>query len=97
MLILTRKRDESIKIGESIVIRVIRTGRGSVKIGIDAPDSVRIVRGELSEFASLTDAVDPHLAEVNEVDIPKEVDFDQELNERLERHSVYDLDLVMQH
>ena len=87
MLILTRKRDESIKIGESIVIRVIRTGRGSVKIGIDAPD----------EFASLTDALDPHLAEVNEVDIPKEVDFDQELNERLERHSVYDLDLVMQH
>ena len=46
MLILTRKRDDSIKIGEDIVIRVMRTGKGSVKIGIEAPASVRIVRGE---------------------------------------------------
>ena len=49
MLILTRKRDDSIRIGENIVVRVMRTGRGSVKIGIEAPDSVRIVRGELND------------------------------------------------
>ena len=58
MLILTRKRDDSIKIGEDIVIRVMRTARGSVKIGIEAPASVRIVRGELNEFGDIAGASD---------------------------------------
>jgi carbon storage regulator len=49
MLILTRKRNESIRIGEHILVRVMRTARGSVKIGIEAPDSVRVTRGELAD------------------------------------------------
>jgi len=49
MLILTRKRDDSIRIGEDIIVRVMRTNRGSVKIGIEAPESVRIMRGELHD------------------------------------------------
>lgn len=52
MLVLTRKRDEEIKIGSNIVIRVIKTGAGSVKIGIDAPPSVRVMRGELATLES---------------------------------------------
>ena len=48
MLVLTRKRDEMIKIGSNIVIRVIKTGTGSVKLGIEAPASVRVMRGELA-------------------------------------------------
>ena len=48
MLVLTRKRDEFIKIGQDIVIRVMKTSHGSVKIGIDAPASVRVLRGELA-------------------------------------------------
>ncbi len=48
MLVLTRKRDETIQIGSNIVIRVIKTAKGSVKIGIEAPDSVRIKRGEIA-------------------------------------------------
>jgi carbon storage regulator len=48
MLVLTRKRDEIIRIGSEIVIRVIRTGPTSVKIGVAAPDDVRVVRGELA-------------------------------------------------
>ena len=47
MLVLTRKRAETIRIGENIVIKVIRCGRSSVKIGIEAPPNVRVVRGEL--------------------------------------------------
>jgi len=57
MLILTRKRNESIRIGEQIVVRVMHTSKGSVKIGIEAPASVRIVRGELQEFQELVGAV----------------------------------------
>ena len=48
MLVLTRKRHETIKIGSDIVIRVIKTSTGSVKIGIDAPSFVRVLRGELA-------------------------------------------------
>lgn len=47
MLVLTRKEAETICIGENIVIRVTRIGGTSVKIGIEAPDNVKVLRGEL--------------------------------------------------
>lgn len=51
MLVLTRKKDEMIQIGDSVVIKVIACGRGKVKLGIEAPASVRVLRGELSPLA----------------------------------------------
>ena len=47
MLVLTRKPAEIIRIGEDSVIKVIKTGKGTVKIGIEAPANVRVMRGEL--------------------------------------------------
>ena len=47
MLVLTRKPAEVIRIGEDVVIKVIKTSKGSVKIGVDAPSDVRVMRGEL--------------------------------------------------
>lgn len=49
MLVLTRKPAETIRIGDDVVIKVIKTARGTVKIGIDAPDDVRVLRGELTD------------------------------------------------
>lgn len=49
MLILSRKEDESIQIGEDIEIKVVQTARGFVKIGIEAPKSVLVLRKELLE------------------------------------------------
>ena len=49
MLLLTRKAAETIRIGDDIVIKVIKTGSGTVKIGIEAPADVRVMRGELIE------------------------------------------------
>ncbi len=49
MLVLSRKKNETILIGEDVVVKVISTGRGKVKLGIDAPTSVRVLRGELVE------------------------------------------------
>lgn len=49
MLVLTRKKAQMIQIGDNIVIKVIQTGRSTVKIGVDAPANVRVLRGELSE------------------------------------------------
>lgn len=47
MLILSRKEDESIQIGEDIEIKVVQTAKGFVKIGIEAPKSVLVLRKEL--------------------------------------------------
>ena len=51
MLVLSRKQDEFVQIGENIVVKIVKTGRGSVKIGIDAPGSTRVIRGEVTEDA----------------------------------------------
>ncbi|MBM4076326.1 MAG: carbon storage regulator [Planctomycetes bacterium] len=47
MLVLSRKIDQSIKIGENVVVKVIRMANGGVSLGIEAPDNVRILRTEL--------------------------------------------------
>ena len=44
MLILSRKTEETIRISEDIVIKIIKITGGQVKLGITAPDNVRIVR-----------------------------------------------------
>ena len=49
MLILSRKQDESIVIGDNIVIKVVSIDRGSVKLGFEAPPKTLILRAELKE------------------------------------------------
>ena len=47
MLILTRKLNEEIKIGSGITVKIISLSDNTVKIGIDAPQNIQIVRTEL--------------------------------------------------
>ena len=47
MLVLSRKLDEQIQIGPNITITLVRIRDGSVRIGIDAPRDVRVLRAEL--------------------------------------------------
>ncbi len=47
MLVLTRKVNEAIQLGEEITITVVSIEGDRVKIGIDAPRSMRIFRKEL--------------------------------------------------
>ncbi|MCK5507556.1 MAG: carbon storage regulator CsrA [Desulfobacterales bacterium] len=49
MLVLTRKIGERINIGDDIVISVLEINRGSVRIGIDAPRQISILRHEVYE------------------------------------------------
>jgi carbon storage regulator len=49
MLVLSRKFDESIMIGDSVVIKILSIQDGQVKIGIEAPKEVRILRSEIYE------------------------------------------------
>ncbi|TQR17376.1 carbon storage regulator CsrA [Psychrobacillus vulpis] len=47
MLVLSRKTNETIIIGEDIEIRVLEIKGDSVRIGIEAPKTTEILRGEL--------------------------------------------------
>ena len=47
MLVLTRKYQEKIRIGNDITITVLRTKGKAVRLGIEAPASVPVIRGEL--------------------------------------------------
>ena len=47
MLILSRKLNESIVIGDNITLKIVSIDKGVVKLGIEAPSSVTILREEL--------------------------------------------------
>ena len=47
MLVLSRKPGEKVLIGDQITITVVRIGPNTVRIGIDAPRGMNIVRQEL--------------------------------------------------
>jgi carbon storage regulator len=49
MLVLARKVGEKILIGENISITVVRVAQGIVRIGIEAPNEMPIVREEIKE------------------------------------------------
>ena len=57
MLVLARKVDESIIIGDDITIKIISIDKGVVKLGIEAPSSISIIRDEL-----LRDVKDSNIA-----------------------------------
>lgn len=62
MLVLTRKKNELIQIGNQIVVKVISTGRGKVKLGIEAPANVRVLRAELASLVSPPEAAGSPMA-----------------------------------
>lgn len=49
MLVLTRKQNQKIRIGEDVKITIVALRNGRVRIGIDAPQKCQIVREELIE------------------------------------------------
>ena len=47
MLVITRKNGEGLHIGENVRVTVVEAAKDRVKIGIEAPYDVRIIRDEL--------------------------------------------------
>jgi carbon storage regulator CsrA len=50
MLVLSRKVDDTIIIGDNIKIQVIKIKGNTIRLGIEAPSDVKILRGELAPY-----------------------------------------------
>ncbi|TWU20259.1 Carbon storage regulator [Novipirellula galeiformis] len=66
MLVLTRKLDEKIQIGNDITITLIRVQGNTVRIGIDAPREIRVIRAELESHDAAEANVERPLSEREE-------------------------------
>ena len=49
MLVLSRKQNQRIRVGESVVVTIVRISGDKVRIGIEAPPQVRVLRDELED------------------------------------------------
>ena len=47
MLVLTRKANQQIQIGDNVVVTILQIKGNTVRVGIEAPRDVRVIRGEL--------------------------------------------------
>lgn len=56
MLVLSRKVGEVLKVGDNITVMVTKIEGNKVRIGIEAPNDVRIVREEVQKDKEKTDA-----------------------------------------
>ena len=64
MLVLSRKESQRIKLGDSIVITLVKISGDKVRVGIEAPHNVLVLRDELEprETAPPSAAVAPAIA-----------------------------------
>lgn len=60
MLVLARKVGERVLVGDKVVVTVVRIGSSAVRLGIQAPRELNIVRDELGPVSS----------DYHEVDVP---------------------------
>ncbi len=60
MLVLSRKESQRIRLGDDIVVTVVRVAGDKVRLGIEAPSSVVVLRDELESHADLDWAVRPN-------------------------------------
>lgn len=59
MLVLSRHEQETIRIGDNVVVSIQRISGNRVIVGIDAPRDVKIVRGELERRTEPVGEVSP--------------------------------------
>lgn len=65
MLVLTRKKDQKIRIGQDIKITILKIQGNQVSIGIEAPKNTQIVRDELIVLEEREFSSEKCLTEIN--------------------------------
>ena len=68
MLVLSRKLQEQIKIGEEITVTVLKVKGNVVRVGIEAPKSMRVIRAELPKL-NPTASASPAVSEPSEATV----------------------------
>ena len=56
MLVLSRKESQRIRLGDSIVITIVKISGDKVRVGIDAPSNVLVLRDELEVHEPASEA-----------------------------------------
>jgi len=54
MLVLSRRKNERIRLGHSIVVTVVKVAGDCVRLGIEAPADVLVLRGELEQRGAIS-------------------------------------------
>ena len=67
MLILARKLEEEIYLGNDISIKVVEINKGMIKLGIEAPKDMQILRGELKVELEKTNIEASHNTNTKEI------------------------------
>lgn len=72
MLILTRKHNESIMVGDNIEIVVLEIKGDQIKLGVQAPKNVKVYRGEVykeiqGENKEAANTINANLAEIGKL------------------------------
>jgi len=62
MLVLSRKQSERIRLGDSIVVTIVRVSGDKVRLGIEAPPDVLVLRDELKPHQPAVDNEDKKAA-----------------------------------
>jgi carbon storage regulator len=55
MLVLSRRESERLKLGDSIVLTIVRVSGDKVRLGIEAPADLLVLRDELEPFGQQPD------------------------------------------
>ena len=63
MLVLSRKESEKIMLGDSIVVTIVRVSGDRVRVGIEAPSDVLILRKELGPDEQVSESKNEILVE----------------------------------
>ena len=62
MLVLSRKRNQTIVIDNQIEIEVLKIKGNTVRLGIKAPSNIKVLRGELKPFVQEIDVTTSEVA-----------------------------------
>ena len=67
MLVLSRKESQRIRLGDSIVVTIVKISGDKVRVGIDAPTNVLVLRDELEAHSS---AIEPSTTTLKSASVP---------------------------
>ncbi|SDG64229.1 carbon storage regulator, CsrA [Selenomonas sp. WCT3] len=60
MLVLSRKEQQEIMIGEKVIVTVVKVAAGKIKLGITAPNSVKVRRLDVLQAGTMENGEDSH-------------------------------------